>query len=135
MLIGTSPPHRRARSAAFSYHFYPDERWMDLTITLPCSIVLREVHVQPHVTSLASECAARLCTRYNRGHHTDDCILLIRSLVAEYIPVLFPDWLMCSYKLSIQIMRSMKTAMYSYRSLEVEFYLRACCQCARLSHD
>ena len=70
---------------------------MDLTITLPCSIVLREVHVQPHVTSLASECAARLCTRYNRGHHTDGCILLIRSLVAEYIPVLFnalPDWRM-----------------------------------------
>ena len=112
MLIGTSPPHRRARSAAFSYHFYPDERWMDLTITLPCSIVLREVHVQPHVTSLASELAARLCTRYNRGHHTDGCILLIRSLVAEYIPVWFnalPGWLMCHPRLAyvlIQVVNS-----------------------------
>ena len=55
MLIGASLPHRRARSAAFSYHFHPYEMWMDLTITLPCSIVLHQVHITPHVAALASE--------------------------------------------------------------------------------
>ena len=55
MLIGYATPHRRARSAAFNYHFSPGETWMDLTVSLPCSVVLREVHVQPHVTSLVSE--------------------------------------------------------------------------------
>ena len=55
MLIGSATPHRRARTAAFVYHYLPGEAWMDLTVSLPCSVVLREVHIQPHVTSLASE--------------------------------------------------------------------------------
>ncbi|XP_064622207.1 baculoviral IAP repeat-containing protein 6-like isoform X2 [Lineus longissimus] len=54
VLIQASPPHRRARSAAWSYHFYPDEAWIDLTIQLPCSILLKEVHIQPHLSSLAT---------------------------------------------------------------------------------
>ena len=59
MLIQGSPPHRRARTAAWSYHFYPDEAWVDLTITLPCAILLKEVIIQPHLSSLASQ--SRFC--------------------------------------------------------------------------
>ncbi|XP_067680641.1 baculoviral IAP repeat-containing protein 6-like isoform X2 [Haliotis asinina] len=54
VLIQTSPPHRRARSAAWSYHFYPDEAWVDLTIQLPFAVLLREVQIQPHGSSLAT---------------------------------------------------------------------------------
>jgi len=59
VLIQGSPPHRRARTAAWSYHFYPDEAWVDLTITLPCAILLKEVIIQPHLSSLASQ--SRFC--------------------------------------------------------------------------
>ncbi|XP_014680498.1 PREDICTED: baculoviral IAP repeat-containing protein 6-like, partial [Priapulus caudatus] len=50
----TAPPHRRARSAAWSYHFYPDEAWVDLTVTFPCPLLVKEVQIQPHLTSLAT---------------------------------------------------------------------------------
>ncbi|ELT93547.1 hypothetical protein CAPTEDRAFT_223860 [Capitella teleta] len=54
LLLNASPPHRRARSAAWSYKFYPDEAWIDLTISLPCAILLKEVRIQPHQTSLST---------------------------------------------------------------------------------
>ncbi|XP_029637353.1 baculoviral IAP repeat-containing protein 6 isoform X1 [Octopus sinensis] len=54
VLIQASPPHRRARSAAWSYHFYPDETWVDLTIQLPFAILLKEVQISPHNTSLST---------------------------------------------------------------------------------
>ncbi|XP_066597963.1 baculoviral IAP repeat-containing protein 6 isoform X2 [Prorops nasuta] len=57
-LIQNASAHRRARSAAWSYHFYPDEAWVDLTITLPCAILLRKVELQPHLTSLATSPSA-----------------------------------------------------------------------------
>jgi len=53
-LLQASPPHRRARTPAWSYHFYPDEHWVDLTINLPCSVLLKEIQMLPHLTSLAS---------------------------------------------------------------------------------
>lgn len=55
ILIQSAPPHRRARTPAWSYHFYPDETWVDLTLTLPCAVLLKEVQLQPHLTSLASK--------------------------------------------------------------------------------
>ncbi|XP_046485616.1 baculoviral IAP repeat-containing protein 6 isoform X2 [Neodiprion pinetum] len=54
VLIQSAAPHKRARTAAWSYHFYPDEAWVDLTVTLPCAILLREVELQPHLTALAT---------------------------------------------------------------------------------
>ncbi|ESP03095.1 hypothetical protein LOTGIDRAFT_157060, partial [Lottia gigantea] len=50
VLIQAAPPHRRARSPAWSYHFYPDEAWVDLTIQLPFAILLKEVQIQPHAS-------------------------------------------------------------------------------------
>lgn len=55
VLIQNATPHKRARTPAWSYHFYPDEAWVDLTITLPCAILLRKVELQPHLTSLSSK--------------------------------------------------------------------------------
>lgn len=55
VLIQNSTPHKRARTPAWSYHFYPDEAWVDLTITLPCAILLRRVELQPHLTALSSK--------------------------------------------------------------------------------
>lgn len=55
VLLMSATPHRRARSAAWSYHFYPEEKSVDLKILLPCAFLLKEVHLQPHHMSLASK--------------------------------------------------------------------------------
>lgn len=55
VLIQNATPHKRARTPAWSYHYYPDEKWVDLTITLPCAILLRQVELQPHHSALSSE--------------------------------------------------------------------------------
>ncbi|XP_013417535.1 baculoviral IAP repeat-containing protein 6 [Lingula anatina] len=65
VLVQASPPHRRARSAAWSYHYYPDEAWVDLTIQLPCAVLLKEVQIQPHLTSLAT-CPAAVSVEVSR---------------------------------------------------------------------
>jgi len=54
VLIVSTPQHRRTRSAPWSYHFYPDEAWVDLKITLPFAILLKEVQIQPHSQALSS---------------------------------------------------------------------------------
>lgn len=53
-LIQTSAPHRRARTAAWSYHFYPDEPWVELVVTLPFAVLLRQVDIRPHSGALTS---------------------------------------------------------------------------------
>uniref|UniRef100_A0A8C7PI60 Dual E2 ubiquitin-conjugating enzyme/E3 ubiquitin-protein ligase BIRC6 n=1 Tax=Oncorhynchus mykiss TaxID=8022 RepID=A0A8C7PI60_ONCMY len=54
VLLQATPPHRRARSAAWSYIFLPEEAWCDLTIHLPAAVLLKELHIQPHLASLAT---------------------------------------------------------------------------------
>ncbi|KAI5705732.1 hypothetical protein M8J75_001299 [Diaphorina citri] len=54
VLIQSTPPHRRARSPAWSYHFFADESSVELTITLPCAILLKEIQLQPHVSALCT---------------------------------------------------------------------------------
>ncbi|XP_064411867.1 baculoviral IAP repeat-containing protein 6 isoform X3 [Latimeria chalumnae] len=54
VLLQATPPHRRARSAAWSYIFLPEEAWCDLTIYLPAAVLLKEIHIQPHLASLAT---------------------------------------------------------------------------------
>ncbi|XP_063984704.1 baculoviral IAP repeat-containing protein 6 isoform X2 [Diachasmimorpha longicaudata] len=70
VLIQSVAPHRRARTAAWSYHFFPGEAWVDLTITLPCAILLREVELQPHLTSLAT-CPSAVALEISREGNTD----------------------------------------------------------------
>lgn len=45
---------RRARTPAWSYMFYPNESWVELVITLPSAILLKEVQIQPHISTLAT---------------------------------------------------------------------------------
>lgn len=59
VLLQATPPHRRARSAAWSYIFLPEEAWCDLTIHLPAAVLLKEIHIQPHLASLASKYVCR----------------------------------------------------------------------------
>lgn len=55
MLIqGGAATHRRARTPQWSYHFYPDESHTELTLQLPSAVLLREVHLQPHLSALAT---------------------------------------------------------------------------------
>ena len=54
-LIHATQPHKRARSAAWSYFFYPEEQWVELVITLPFAILLKHVQIRPHNGMLTSE--------------------------------------------------------------------------------
>lgn len=47
---------RRVRAAAWSYHFFSaDDSSLALTLQLPHAAQLHELHLHPHLTSLASE--------------------------------------------------------------------------------
>lgn len=63
VLIQNATPHKRARTPAWSYHYYPDEKWVDLTITLPCAILLRQVELQPHHSALSSKFVMLSCNK------------------------------------------------------------------------
>ncbi|KAK7067357.1 Baculoviral IAP repeat-containing protein 6 [Halocaridina rubra] len=54
VLVDSNQLFQRTKSAPWSYHFYPDESWVDLVLTLPCAILLHEVHLLPHTVSLVS---------------------------------------------------------------------------------
>lgn len=54
LISNPSSTHRRPRTPAWSYMFYPNEMHADLTITLPTAILLREIQLQPHSPTLAS---------------------------------------------------------------------------------
>ncbi|XP_044597131.1 baculoviral IAP repeat-containing protein 6 isoform X2 [Cotesia glomerata] len=70
VLIQSAAPHRRARTAAWSYHFFPGEAWIDLTITLPCAILLKEVELQPHLTALVT-CPSAVALEISREANSD----------------------------------------------------------------
>ncbi|XP_057338600.1 baculoviral IAP repeat-containing protein 6 isoform X3 [Microplitis mediator] len=70
VLIQSAAPHRRARTAAWSYHFFPGEAWIDLTITLPCAILLKEVELQPHLTALVT-CPSAVALEISRDGNSD----------------------------------------------------------------
>lgn len=62
--------HRRARTAAWTYLFYPNESYIDLHLTLPTAVLLREVQLQPHTTSLVtSPSAVALEVNRDANHH------------------------------------------------------------------
>ncbi|TDG43863.1 hypothetical protein AWZ03_009727 [Drosophila navojoa] len=68
MLISNpNATHRRPRSPAWSYMFYPNETHVDLTITLPTAILLKEVQLVPHTSSLAS-CPSAVALELSRDY-------------------------------------------------------------------
>ncbi|KAF0299310.1 Baculoviral IAP repeat-containing protein 6 [Amphibalanus amphitrite] len=55
VLVQPTAPHRRSRNPAWSHHFYaPLERTVELHVRLPCAVLLHQVHLQPHCSSLAT---------------------------------------------------------------------------------
>ncbi|KAJ7401889.1 hypothetical protein BTVI_91631 [Pitangus sulphuratus] len=79
VLLQATPPHRRARSAAWSYIFLPEEAWCDLTIHLPAAVLLKEIHIQPHLASLANLNSPLLFGRLN-GLSSDSTIDILYQL-------------------------------------------------------
>ncbi|KAL5282756.1 BIRC6 family protein [Megaselia abdita] len=58
---------RRARTPAWSYMFYPNESWVELVITLPSAILLKEVQIQPHISTLAT-CPSAVALEISRDY-------------------------------------------------------------------
>ncbi|KAK9873573.1 hypothetical protein WA026_023130 [Henosepilachna vigintioctopunctata] len=54
LIQGGTTTHRRARTPQWSYHFYPEEVYTELVLTLPSAILLKQVHLQPHVVALST---------------------------------------------------------------------------------
>lgn len=50
--------HRRARTPAWTYLFFPTETHIDLLITLPTAVLLKEIQLQPHTPSLVTSPSA-----------------------------------------------------------------------------
>lgn len=50
--------HRRARTPAWTYLFFPTETHIDLHITLPTAVLLKEIQLQPHTPSLVTSPSA-----------------------------------------------------------------------------
>ncbi|KAH1014476.1 hypothetical protein HUJ05_012335 [Dendroctonus ponderosae] len=51
---GSGVTHRRSRSALWSHNLYQDETHTDLLLELPTAVLLKEVQLQPHASSLAT---------------------------------------------------------------------------------
>ncbi|XP_045481363.1 baculoviral IAP repeat-containing protein 6 [Harmonia axyridis] len=54
LIQGNTTTHRRARTPQWSYHFYPEEVYTELVLTLPSAILLKQVHLQPHSIALST---------------------------------------------------------------------------------
>lgn len=67
LISNPNATHRRPRTPAWSYMFYPNETHVDLTITLPTAILLKEVQLMPHTSSLAS-CPSAVALELSRDY-------------------------------------------------------------------
>lgn len=65
LIQGQVASHRRARAAAWSYLFYPNESHVDLILTLPTAVLLKEIQLQPHLSTLAS-CPSAIAIEISR---------------------------------------------------------------------
>ncbi|CAL8111027.1 unnamed protein product [Orchesella dallaii] len=66
VLLQSTPPHRRARTPVWSYHFFPEESYLELVVTLPCAVLLKEVQIVPHMTSLSTACPSAVMVEVSR---------------------------------------------------------------------
>ncbi|CAG7720785.1 unnamed protein product [Allacma fusca] len=67
VLLHATPPHRRARTPVWSYHFLPEETFLELVISLPCAILLKEVQILPHMTtSVSTACPSAVMVEVSR---------------------------------------------------------------------
>jgi len=52
-LVAAGTTHRRSRNPNWTYHFPIYQQWLDLVLTLPYPIMLNEIVIKPHASSLA----------------------------------------------------------------------------------
>ena len=64
VLLQNAAPHRRIRSAIWSYHFQPNEHKVGLFLTFPYAFLLKEVQILPHTVS--SNCPAYVSLEVSR---------------------------------------------------------------------
>lgn len=65
VLLQNTAPHRRIRSAIWSYHFQPNEHKIGLFITFPYTFLLKEIHILPHTVSIGN-CPAYVSVEVSR---------------------------------------------------------------------
>ena len=65
VLVQNAAPHRRIRSAIWSYHFQPDEHKVGLFLTFPYAFLLKEVQILPHTVSFGN-CPAYVSVEVSR---------------------------------------------------------------------
>lgn len=54
-LLSPSPPHRRSRTAQWSYRFSSDQTWVSLLLRFPLPVLVKVVQVTAHALNLQSE--------------------------------------------------------------------------------
>jgi len=67
LILNPMGTHRRQRSPAWSYMFYPNESHADLTVMLPTAVLLKEIQIQPHTPTLAS-CPSAVAIEVSRDY-------------------------------------------------------------------
>lgn len=65
VLLQNTAPHRRIRSAIWSYHFQPNEHKIGLYITFPYTFLLKEINILPHTVSIGN-CPAYVSVEVSR---------------------------------------------------------------------
>ena len=65
LVQSVTAPHRRIRSAVWSYHFLPGESKVGLFFSFPYTFLLKEIHIVPHVVSFAN-CPAYVSVEVSR---------------------------------------------------------------------
>ena len=65
VLLQNSAPHRRIRSAIWSYNFQPNEHKVGLFLTFPYAFLLKEVQILPHTVSFGN-CPAYVSLEVSR---------------------------------------------------------------------
>jgi baculoviral IAP repeat-containing protein 6 (apollon) len=65
VLLQNAAPHRRIRSAIWSYHFQPNEHKVGLFLTFPYAFLLKEVQILPHTVSFGN-CPAYVSLEVSR---------------------------------------------------------------------
>ena len=65
VLLQNAAPHRRIRSATWSYHFQPNEHKVGLFLTFPYAFLLKEVQILPHTVSFGN-CPAYVSLEVSR---------------------------------------------------------------------
>jgi hypothetical protein len=52
VLLSANASQRRSRTPQWTYNFLPGQEWLDISLTLPHPVMLKEIVVKPHLSAL-----------------------------------------------------------------------------------